>query len=264
MILSHEVEELFPTRDLAMERANRLDRKQFPPIVRLNMPFDTERLHQEYCSLSQQVGRNQSIFEDSVVKDALKLRFRISANAEHYWPVILSRHSDIAVDVQSRIDARRGISWIEHQHQLSHSRRIRSVETINTDYDPLVDERLCTSFIPEIKGTYIEQLLSKFSARVTRTRFARLRPGDIVSEHIDNSPNFVIRAHFVIRTNSKCLNGYRSNQIESETHFEKGGVYLVNNGIPHWAYNRGDEDRVHLLVSLDGQEDFDCQNGDKS
>ena len=35
-----------------------------------------------------------------------------------------------------------------------------------------------------------------------------------------------------------------------------GKVYMVNNGITHWAYNQGTTDRMHLVISVNGQQDY--------
>jgi len=35
-----------------------------------------------------------------------------------------------------------------------------------------------------------------------------------------------------------------------------GSVYFLNTGLVHWAENNGNEGRIHLVISLDGQEDL--------
>ena len=35
-----------------------------------------------------------------------------------------------------------------------------------------------------------------------------------------------------------------------------GSVYFLNTGMTHWAENNGNEGRIHLVVSLNGQQDI--------
>ena len=35
-----------------------------------------------------------------------------------------------------------------------------------------------------------------------------------------------------------------------------GSVYFLNTGMTHWAENNGDNGRIHLVISLNGQEDL--------
>jgi aspartyl/asparaginyl beta-hydroxylase (cupin superfamily) len=90
----------------------------------------------------------------------------------------------------------------------------------------------------------------------TRTRFTLLKPKQEVKPHIDNDPSYIIRIHFPVFTNLDCKFGFIWQGKKYEYHMEVGKVYMVNNGITHWAYNAGDTDRMHLVVSVNGQEDY--------
>ena len=44
-------------------------------------------------------------------------------------------------------------------------------------------------------------------------------------------------------------------------HFPADGtVWFINPGVKHWAKNDGEEERIHLIVSVDSQE---ILNGDR-
>ena len=66
-----------------------------------------------------------------------------------------------------------------------------------------------------------------------------------------------------IVTNVGCTFG-GIDSISGETqerHFPADGtVWFINPGVKHWATNDGEEERIHLIVSVDSQE---ILNGDR-
>lgn len=257
MITDAERAQLFGARDLKQEMQARLDRKEFPPGLVSSRPFDVDAILKEYEELKRDFIKKPTAFENQVVSAALGFsKTFIADNGNDYWPLSLSDYSNEAWEIQRRLDRERGMSWQEHQASLSVARRIVSLNELNKDYDPLIDERLCNNFDPRLKGTYILRLISELKARPTRTRFIFLKPGDRVSLHADYDPTYSIRMHFPLVTNELCFNGYQLGGQIFRFHMVPGRRYIVNNGIPHFAENLGTTGRLHLIVSLDGQEDY--------
>lgn len=92
---------------------------------------------------------------------------------------------------------------------------------------------------------------------VHRTRFANLSPKSQVKPHIDYNTEYGVRLHIPIITNDGCtFGGIDANTGETmERHFPAdGSVWFINPGVKHWAKNDGDEERIHLIVSVDSQE----------
>lgn len=92
---------------------------------------------------------------------------------------------------------------------------------------------------------------------VHRTRFANLAPKSQVKPHIDYNTEYGIRLHIPIITNDGCtFGGIDAITGEAqERHFPAdGSVWFINPGVKHWAKNDGDEERIHLIISVDSQE----------
>ena len=92
---------------------------------------------------------------------------------------------------------------------------------------------------------------------VHRTRFANLAPKSQVKPHIDYNTEYGIRLHIPIITNDGCtFGGIDAITGEAqERHFPAdGSVWFINPGVKHWAKNDGDEERIHLIISVDSQD----------
>lgn len=253
MITEEEIFQLFG-EDYFRKQTVRLGRKEFPALVELPYEYSSELLLHEYFKLSESYDGSNQVYEENVIDKLLNLRSSVTNNAADYWPLVLSETSDLAKTIQQSIDARRRVSWEEHVRALSIKDRVNSMASLNYNYNPIIDERNCTKFLDNLG--YIDKVLSLIKAVPTRSRFTLLKPGQSVKTHIDNDPSYIIRIHFPIFTNEHCKFGFKWKHSTYEYHMEVGKAYMVNNGIPHWAYNAGTTDRMHLVISVNGQEDF--------
>ncbi len=248
---------LFNNKDPILERRKRLNRKNFPPVVEVPIFYSPEDLLNEYLKLQKVCSIQETyVYEDLVIGEALSLKGRISRNCTDYFPLILSEPTDIATNIQSAIDKLRGMPWVEHQKKLSAAKRVRSMMNLDYHYDPLLDERTCKKHSDLALSGYIGTLFKSLLAIPTRTRFVRLKAGDKVQTHIDNDPQYIVRIHFPITSNADCFNGFYFQGQPYEYQMKPGKAYMVNNGIPHWARNSGLSERLHLVISLDDQEDY--------
>jgi hypothetical protein len=83
-----------------------------------------------------------------------------------------------------------------------------------------------------------------------RAFFIRIPPnGDIPRHHDCFIPG--ITHHLVLSTNPNCENWWIDDQgQERMTHLNQGHRYLVSREPLHWAFNKGETDRIHLLVEF--------------
>lgn len=81
---------------------------------------------------------------------------------------------------------------------------------------------------------------------------AKLKAGYSIDMHRDGLPEyyFLHKIHVPIQTNDQV-----TFHIKPQNHFLKEGIaYEVNNLLPHYVTNKGEEDRIHLI--------FEYVNGD--
>ena len=95
----------------------------------------------------------------------------------------------------------------------------------------------------------LDEVLSRFPAKLNRVRFLRLRAGGRILPHSDPmadvDPN-LIRIHIPVQTNSQVL--FRVHGLRVE--MREGEAWFVDVRFRHEVFNGGDSHRVHLVVDL--------------
>lgn len=122
--------------------------------------------------------------------------------------------------------------------------------TFETSYDK----------INSLSDDYLKSILNKFKGKVTRVRWAVANPGMKMQPHIDYDTVYAVRYHLPIITNKEALICVdRHGEIEKINMKANGKVYFVNQGFKHWIENNSKDPRVHLIITVVGQEDLiDC------
>jgi Aspartyl/Asparaginyl beta-hydroxylase len=118
-----------------------------------------------------------------------------------------------------------------------------------------VDSPLMPMF-PECKKL-IELGMSKVpeGSILGRCYIAKMIPGGTVYPHIDPGKYFDLhdRYHIVLKTNPgvsfSCGDESIANDVET-VRFEAGEFWVFNNKVMHWASNRGDDDRIHIIMDV--------------
>ena len=119
------------------------------------------------------------------------------------------------------------------------------------------DERHYNTLRPELKGSYIEEVMKTFKGEVTRARIAILKPSASIKPHIDYNTNYSVRYHIPLITNKDCgFNIVDKKGNKEEIHMATGECWFLNQGFKHSAWNKGNNERWHLILSVIGQEDL--------
>ena len=127
-----------------------------------------------------------------------------------------------------------------------------------TGRTPEGDERNYQQIVDWAKGTYIEEVLKSFKSKATRTRLIIMKPKGFILPHMDYNTSYSVRYHIPIQTNPWSYMGIqRKNELPEVKHLPAdGGVWFINQGWKHSAWNLGQTDRIHLIVSVMGQDDL--------
>lgn len=96
---------------------------------------------------------------------------------------------------------------------------------------------------------YFNQVIQTFKSSKQSVRLLRLTPGSEIKEHRDFGLGFfdgAVRLHIPILTNSKVDFFVEKKNIIMAT----GECWFANFNVPHSVANRGETDRVHLVIDL--------------
>lgn len=100
----------------------------------------------------------------------------------------------------------------------------------------------------DVTGRNYDTADVKFWEPCSRAFFIRIRPGgDIPRHHDEFIPG--VTHHLVLKTNPGCENWWVDTKgADRCIHMEAGKRYRVAREPLHWAFNKGSEARIHLLV----------------
>jgi len=146
----------------------------------------------------------------------------------------------------------------KHDRQFSLKNQLRG----GVEKSPLVDERNYNQR-NDLCDIFLHGVFDSFQAKVTRCRFAKLNAGSNIAAHVDYDTDFSIRIHIPIITNPDVtfyVARTGTKQVSSWHMPADGHAWFINQGMLHWVENKGKTDRVHLVISLCGQEDLHYYN----
>ncbi len=94
---------------------------------------------------------------------------------------------------------------------------------------------------------YVRQVLAFFQCPQNSVRFLRLKPGSVVKEHRDYRLSFSdgeVRLHIPVRTNPDVVFHLAGKRVV----MKEGECWYNDFTLPHSVNNRGETDRVHLVI----------------
>jgi hypothetical protein len=235
-----------------------LDRKQLPAFVKLPYQFDMDKILYEFEKF-----KDISLYDDlnaSNLDSAYGDFYNSSAKLDH-----LKKFAEAGEDVTrgsqfyrqlslTEFDGEKPKRKLEQDNSIKTYRKSTNVDDL--DYDPVMDERRYTKRKAICTG-YWNDILDTFKAPVTRTRFAYMAPGHSIKPHIDYNTTYSIRVHIPIVTNQDAFMCAKTKDGIQKIHIPAdGSVWFLNTGLTHWVENNGNSGRIHLVISLDGQDDL--------
>lgn len=218
-----------------------LNRHQLPPYKKLSIKFDHSRLLEEFQFFQSNKnfdaydGEYKSLFSNNTGTEKVNnMSNRDTKSRYNTMPLTIF---DDSFNLSKRTE-------------LSNSFWDKKV----VNNDPQSDERFYRKIVHDIPS-YTSEVLAAFHPHLHRTRFAKLSAGQRIDEHVDYDTRYSVRLHIAIITNDGCTNSWRMpDGSVSTVHMPAdGSVWFVNQGIPHWATNDCDTDRIHLIMSVDSQ-----------
>lgn len=233
-----------------------LDRKQLPAFLKLPYKFDMEKILNAFERF-----QDTSTYQDLNYNNPDASYLQLGKEKEFHL------NKFIREDEQGKgaSDFYRQLSLTEYNGQpedivpsnTSIATYKTSADKSSKHYNPILDERNYTRR-KDICTGYWNTILDTFKAPITRTRFAYLAPNYSIKPHIDYNTTYSIRVHIPIVTNNRsflCAYDYDGNIIKQHCPAD-GSVWFLNTGMRHWAENNGDTGRIHLIISLNGQNDL--------
>ena len=94
---------------------------------------------------------------------------------------------------------------------------------------------------------YMSRVLEEFQCDLRTVRLMKLTPGSVIKEHQDHDLSMehgFARLHIPVRTNPDVEFMLNGKQLD----LKEGECWYLRLSLPHSVVNRGDEDRVHLVV----------------
>lgn len=125
----------------------------------------------------------------------------------------------------------------------------------------LQNTELMKSFpeVQQILDAIVPDSAKQGNLRFKRVRFMSLSPKegellrhtDLTDKSVGVSDGKTMRLHIPIRTNSKVkVTQWNLNDIPRSVHMKKAECWYLNIRLPHKVINKGDTDRVHLVIDV--------------
>jgi hypothetical protein len=97
---------------------------------------------------------------------------------------------------------------------------------------------------------YFREVLSAFPCALRAVRLLGLAPGSFIREHTDDALDYedgLVRIHIPVQTNA----GVEFYLAGERLLLDAGGAFYVNVNLPHRVNNRGEWERVHLVIDAE-------------
>ncbi len=169
--------------------------------------------------------------------DIDKLVEELSAVEEYYMPRHAKRDNWTAIPLRNATgtNTREGV---ELHHSLQKGKMLPCLDTEFLEMLPY------TAWI-------LQDIAERFDAEVGLVRLSKVASQKVISPHVDGKvfdlhKGSICRLHIPIVTGEEVIFEIEGNSY----HFEPGTLYYTNVSKTHAVYNRGDFDRIHLIIDV--------------
>lgn len=237
-----------------------LRRRYLPNFATLSSvyDFDVEKLKESYfysINKNKDEGMNHH-FTINSVEDNDKKKF-YDTDESGYEQVNLTSYNE--VDTSDGYEKAQWQWWNSRKDLTLADRKSFYRRALQNKLDGL-ESTLETSYakMNALSDGYMKEILQRHKGKVTRVRWAVANPGMQMQPHLDYDTTYAVRYHYPIITNPDaiiCVD--RHGEGIQKIHMKDDGqVYFINQGFKHWIENNGNSPRVHLIVTVVGQEDM--------
>jgi hypothetical protein len=155
--------------------------------------------------------------------------------------------------LQSEVQQLAGAQWLLH-YQTKHFEgewRAIPLRSIGGKSDDVIISPLDNAEYSDTeflhKSNYLREVLSVFKCPLKAVRLLKLDAGSVIKEHRDADLSFEkgeIRIHIPVVTNDK-LEFYLDKEM---LRLKEGECWYMNFNLPHSIYNKGNTNRIHLVI----------------
>jgi hypothetical protein len=113
--------------------------------------------------------------------------------------------------------------------------------------DPVATDFVDTPFLASC--AYFRLVIAAFACEVRSVRLMKLTPGSVIKEHVDldlDVESGAARIHIPVTTSPEVEFRLNGGRVEMKA----GEAWYLRLGDPHAVANRGETDRVHLVLDL--------------
>jgi len=197
---------------------------------------------------------------------------KVSANSKHKNFVIANEFSKSNFFTEDNTQALEGESYVQlyltdfdetkssNKVKLTKTSILSRTKRLNPKskyYLPEADE-LNYGIRNDLVTDVFSKILNMFSSKITRVRLACLKRNFSIKPHVDYDPSYIVRYHIPLITNEQCMLHIVRNKVQYDIHLPNDGkIYFINTGHLHWASNDSDNERLHLIVDVHGQNELE-------
>jgi hypothetical protein len=227
-------------------------RHSYPYLVKTDYKFDLDKLREEMVAIEKQNGWEDMTNQSELVAGLIQGRKRLTSafaneggEYDDYKQMIVT---DINRDTVNETDFA----------QVDDSEKFATYKTDMKRSTAIQDETLYGNLrsVMEV-APYTSKMLESFPDPLARVRYAKIKPNFAIKPHIDYNTTYGMRYHIALHTNDKCKVGFRRNKTQDFEEFHipaDGHLYYFNQGFEHFANNYSDEERIHIVIGLGGQQ----------
>lgn len=216
-------------------------KRDLPSFIHLPYQWDIDKMREEYLKVAEIVGEYNTTPQD--------MDYMLHRYDKHFLPFF-------------DFDKYHYINLTDFNEERTEPSKYNILQwpikgQKNID-EPRMDERNYDK-----KNKYCNEfwsnILDTFKSPVTRAKFVIMHPHSEIKAHYDYNTDFCIRVQIPIFTNPdvKFVIERTEDKSIEELHMPADGTgWFINAGMNHWVINDGDTKRIHLMLTVVGQDDL--------